>query len=268
MTKRKKLVVANWKMNLSIHEASLLVSRLDRHLKTYRNVEVVLAPNYLSLQPLSLQIDKRKIHLASQDGYFVDEGSYTGEVSFSQLRHLVDYSIIGHSERRQYFHEGLDLIRDKVAAAVRNQIIPIICVGESKEERLHHETKQVIHDQITTAISNLTSEDVAKLVIAYEPVWAIGASEPATPDLISPVGDWIRYQIRELYGETVEQSVRLLYGGSSEPEYVKALMSIDSIDGLLVGRASLNYKQFSDIINKVYLSSLDLTNSEDKVHGR
>jgi len=266
MINRKKLVVANWKMNLSIHQASILVNRLEHHLKVYQNVEVVLAPNYLCLQPLSLQLDKRKFSLASQDGYFVDEGSYTGEVSFSQLSNLVQYSIIGHSERRHYFNEGLGIVRDKVAAAVRNNIIPIICVGETKEERLHHETKQVIHDQITTALSNLTSEDVAKLVVAYEPVWAIGATKPATPEEISPVADWIRYQIRELYGEKTEQSVRLLYGGSSEPEYVKALMSINTIDGLLVGRASLNYIQFSAIVNNVYKLNLDFNQHKDVIH--
>lgn len=254
--KRNKLVVANWKMYLNIHEASLLTHRLGKRVHIYRNVEVVLAPNILALYPLSREIDRRKFRLASQDGYFIDEGAYTGAVSFNQMRELVSYSIIGHSERRRYFNEGLDEVRDKIAAAVRNHIIPILCVGETKEERSQKETKQVLHDQIVTALSNLTSEDASSIVIAYEPVWAVGASEPAKPDTIEEAISWIRYQVRELYGKTTEESIRVLYGGSDEPEYVSAIMNVPGVDGLLVGRASLNYERFSDIITAVHLFAL------------
>lgn len=263
--KRVKLVVANWKMHLSVHEASMLVNRLDKNVNPHRNVEVVLAPNYLALQPLSHEINRRKFRLASQDGYFVDEGSYTGAVSFSQLRGIVHYSIIGHSERRRYFHESLDDVRDKVTAAVRNDITPILCVGETQQERNQSETKQVLHDQIVTALSDLTSEDVEKLIIAYEPVWAIGGDKPATPETIAKAVSWIRYQVSELYGKEVEESVRVLYGGSDEPEFVAATMAIDGVDGLLVGHASLNFEQFADIIEGVYLSSLSDPHSEGKV---
>lgn len=254
--KRVKLVVANWKMYLSVHEASLLTNRLDKAVKAHRDVEVVLAPNYLCLQPLSLEIDRRKFKLAAQDGYPIDEGAYTGAVSLSQMRELVHYAIIGHSERRRYFHESLDEVRDKVAAAVRNGIAPILCVGETKEERSLKETKQVLHDQIVTALANITSEDAASLVVAYEPVWAIGADEPAAPETIEKAVEWIRFQIRELYGAKTEESVRILYGGSDEPEYVSSIMALDGIDGLLVGRASLNYESFSDIITGVHLAAL------------
>jgi triosephosphate isomerase len=254
--KKPKLVVANWKMQLNVHEASVLANRLDKLVSPHREVEIVLSPNYLCLQPLSHEIDRRKFRLASQDCYFIDEGSYTGAVSFAQLRELVHYSIVGHSERRIYFHENLEEIRDKVAAAVRNGIIPILCVGETKEERSQKETKQVLHDQIVTALSNLTSEDVSKIVIAYEPIWAIGGSEPARPDTIKKAVDWIRYQVRELYGQVVEESVRVLYGGSDEPEFVADIMSIDGVNGLLVGHASLNYQQFADIIMGVHLAAL------------
>ena len=265
---RQKLVAANWKMNLNVHQASTLLNRLDKHVQPHRDVEVVLAPNYLCLQPLSLEIDRRKFRLASQDGYFVDEGAYTGAISFSQLRGLVHYSIVGHSERRRYFNEGLEMVRDKVAAAVRNDIVPILCVGESKEERNQKETKQVLHDQIVTALSNLTGEDVAKLVVAYEPVWAIGGSQPAKPDDIEKAVSWIRYQIRELYGQAVEQSVRVLYGGSDEPDFVKDIMSIDGVDGLLVGHASLNFAQFSEMIALAHDVALDqLKDKKDKKRG-
>ncbi len=252
--KRSKLVVANWKMHLNVHQASLLVNRLDKKIAIYRDVEVVLAPNFICLQPISMELDKRKFRLASQDGYFVDEGSYTGAISFSQLRELVHYSIIGHSERRRYFNESLDVVRDKVAAAVRNNITPILCVGETREERNQKETKQVLHDQIVSALSNLTSEDVENLVIGYEPVWAIGGKEPAKPDTIAQAVSWLRYQIGELYGEKVAKSVRIIYGGSDEPEYVNGIMAIEGVDGLLVGHASLNYVQFADIIERVHHS--------------
>lgn len=261
--RQTKLVVANWKMYLNVHEASLLAQRLEKQAHPHRDVEVVLAPNYLCLQPLSQQIDRRKFRLAAQDGYFIDEGAYTGAVSFNFMRDLIHYAIIGHSERRRYFNESLDTIRDKVAAAVRNGITPILCVGENKEERTQKETKQVLHDQVVTALSNLTSEDAENLVLAYEPVWAIGAKAPATPDQIKMAVSWIRYQVRELYGEQTESSVRVLYGGSDEPEYVSSIMAVDGVDGLLVGRASLNYERFSDIISGVHLSTL--ANARDKV---
>ncbi len=243
----------------------MLVNRLDKKIQPHRDVEVVLAPNYICLQPLSQEMDRRKFRLAAQDGYFVDEGSYTGAVSFSQLRGLVHYSIVGHSERRRYFDEGLETVRDKVAAATRNNIVPILCVGETKEERNQKETKQVLHDQVVTALSNLTGEDVEKMVLAYEPVWAIGGSTPAKPDEIEKAVSWIRYQIRELYGQKVEESVRVLYGGSDEPEYVRGIMSISGVDGLLVGHASLNYVQFAQIVETTHTLALEqLKQKKDK----
>lgn len=255
-------MVANWKMYLTVHEASVLANRLDKIVKSHRDVEVVLAPNYLCLQPLSQEIDRRKFRLAAQDGYFIDEGAYTGAVSLSQMRELVHYAIIGHSERRRYFHESLDEVRDKVAAAVRNGITPILCVGETKEERAQKETKQVLHDQVVTALSNITSEDAENLVLAYEPVWAVGADEPATPDTIAAAVDWIRYQVRELYGQQTEESIRVLYGGSDEPEYVSGIMAVKGVDGLLVGRASLNYERFNDIVTGVHLAALGETETD------
>ncbi len=254
--KKPKLVVANWKMHLNVHQASLLVNKLDKKVSLHRGVEVVIAPNYLDLQPISLEIDRRKFKLAAQDGYPIDEGSYTGAVSFAQLREMVNYAIIGHSERRRYFSESLELIRDKMAAAIRNDITPILCVGETKEEKQDKETKQVLHDQITTALSDLTSEDIESVVIAYEPVWAIGGHNPAKPKDIEQAVSWIRYQVGELYGKLAADSIRVLYGGSDEPEFVTGIMEVDGVDGLLVGHASLDAQQFADIIQAVYLVSL------------
>ena len=249
---KKFLIVGNWKMNLNVHEASILVKRLDDHIKINRNVEVVLAPNFLVLQPIVREIDKRKFKLAAQNAYFVDEGAYTGEVSFSMLRNLVDYCLIGHSERRIYFNESLEMIRDKVAAAVRNNIKPILCVGETSQEKQDNETKRVLHDQVTTALANLTKEEVNQVVIAYEPVWAIstfGGSKPAKPSDIKLAIDWIRQILSELYGYSVSKDQTVIYGASVEAEFVSDILSLEGVDGLLPGAASLNYKQFSQIID-------------------
>jgi triosephosphate isomerase len=249
---KKLLIVGNWKMNLNTQEASLLVHRLHQHIKTHRDIEVVLAPSLLTLQPISMEIDRRRFGLASQNAYFVDEGAYTGEVSFNMLRELVDYSIIGHSERRRYFQETLEVVRDKVAAAVRNGITPILCVGETSPERAAGETQRVIHDQLTTALHNLTPEEAANVVVAYEPVWAIGTGDPEKPDDIKKVISWIRHILSELYGETQAGEQRVLYGASVAPEFVRDILKNTGVDGFLVGGASLNYQQFAGIVDSAY----------------
>ena len=164
---KKTLIVGNWKMYLNVHESSVLVHRLDQNLKTHREIEVVLAPGFVSLQPVSLQIDHRKFRLAAQNAYHKDEGQFTGEISFNMLRGLVDYVIVGHSDRRYKFGEDLEMIRDKVAAAVRNGITPILCVGETKQERLDGETRQVLHDQVVSAVSNLKAEGDEDFFISF-----------------------------------------------------------------------------------------------------
>lgn len=255
---RKILIVGNWKMHLNASQASLFMHRLQERIKIYRSVEVVLAPSMLVLQPISVQIDRRKFRLAAQNAYAKDEGAFTGEVSFNMLRELVHYVIIGHSERRHVFGEDLPLIRDKVAACVRNDITPILCVGETKHEKLQGETKRVLHDQLTTAISNLTSKEVQKMVIAYEPVWAISNGmnyakhEVAKPDEVEKAVKYIRKVIQDLYGKKAAETVRVLYGGSSSSENARAYLSIDGIDGLLPGGASLNYHEFSKMTEIAY----------------
>lgn len=253
---RKKLVVGNWKMHLNASQASLLLHRLHERIKIHRNIEVVLAPTTLVLQPLSLQIDRRKFRLAAQNAFHKDEGAYTGEVSFTQLHELAHYVIIGHSERRIYFEENLDMIRDKVAACVRNEITPILCIGETKAEHRAKETKQVLHDQITTALSNLTAKEVADMVIAYEPVWAISTfqGELAKPSQIQPIFDYIRQQVADLYGTRTANKVRVLYGGSVDEHTARGYMDLIGCDGVLVGGASLNYHKFSEIVKAAYRS--------------
>lgn len=260
---RKTLLVANWKMHLNTSQASLLVHRLQERTRIHRGIEVVLAPSLLTLQPLSLQIDRRKFRLAAQNAFYQDEGPFTGEVSFTMLRDLVHYVIIGHSERRIHFGETLPLIRDKVEAAVRNEIAPILCVGETHQERKDGHTKQVLHDQVTTALSNLTSRDVADIVIAYEPVWAIGVGEPAKPEQIQEAIAFIRHQVKELYGERVSAEIRVLYGASVDAEFVGGVLNLPGVDGLLVGGASLNPYKFAAIIEAAYRLRHQLTGEDD-----
>ena len=254
MKDRRTLIVANWKMHLDTSQASLLLHRLQERIRIHRDIEVVLAPSMLVLQPLSLQIDRRKFRLAAQNAFYKDEGAYTGEVSFTMLQDLVHYVIVGHSERRIHFNESLETIRDKVAAAVRNDITPILCVGETAQERKDGETKQVLHDQIVTALSNLTATQVKDIVIAYEPVWAISTfgGELAKPGDVAAMIAYVRLQVKELYGATTAAAVRVLYGGSVDDQIIRGYLDIEGCDGALVGGASLNYQKFSGIIEAAY----------------
>jgi triosephosphate isomerase (TIM) len=181
MSSAKKLIVGNWKMNLTIHEASVYVHKLATSIPVHRDVEVVIAPTLLALQPISLQLDRRQFKLAVQNFYWRDHGAFTGEVSATQLRGLVDYAIIGHSERRHVFHEHDKDIRSKVQAAIRNDIKPILCIGETAHQKAEGETNAVLHDQLLGGLANITSEEMSRVVIAYEPVWAIGTGNNATP---------------------------------------------------------------------------------------
>jgi triosephosphate isomerase (TIM) len=251
---RKIMIAGNWKMHLNTHEASLLLHRLHERIPVHRDIEVVIAPSTLNLQPLSLELDRRKFRLAAQNAFYKDEGAYTGEVSFSMLRDLVHYVIVGHSERRIYFNETLEVVRDKVQAAIRNKITPILCIGETDPERKAGETKQVIHDQVTTALSNLTSSDIENLIIAYEPVWAISTfgGTLAKPDDVAAVLKLIRYEITELYGPKAAAAVRILYGGSVDEHIAGGYLALEDCDGALVGGASLNYHKFSAIVDTAY----------------
>lgn len=260
---RRKLIVGNWKMHLNTMQASILVHRLQERVRIYRDVEVVLAPSMLVLQPLSLQIDRRKFRLAAQNAYHKDAGAYTGEVSFTMLRDLAHYVIIGHSERRIYFGETLPDVREKVTACVRNGITPILCVGETKQERLAKYSKRVVHDQVVTALRNLTADEVANIVIAYEPVWAISTfgGELETPGQAKEMMDYVRLQVAELYGKKTAGKVRVLYGGSVDDQIARGYLELEGCDGALVGGASINYHKFSSVIDTAYRLNREQGNS-------
>lgn len=252
----KRLIVGNWKMNLNTHEASLFLHKLAELVPVHRSVEVVLAPTLLALQSLSLQVDRHQFKLAVQNLYWRDSGAFTGEVSATQLRGVADYAIIGHSERRHIFNESNKDICQKVQAAIRNDIKPILCVGEVASERAEGETNGVLHDQLTAGLANITSEELSELTIAYEPVWAIGTGRNALPDDVKKATDHIRSHIKHLYGEAAGQTIRVLYGGSVTPDNVASYLAIKGVDGLLVGGASLDAHAFSAIVNKAYESGV------------
>jgi triosephosphate isomerase len=249
---RKIMIAGNWKEHFTVSEASQFLHRLEETVVNHHSIETVLFPNILTLQPLSVQLDRRKFRLGAQDGYFQDAGAYTGEVSMAMLRDLVHYVLVGHSERRHIFGENDDIVAKKTQAAIRNGIMPVVCVGETLQERLSNETKQVLHNQITSGLLNLTSREVGAVVIAYEPVWAIGTGEFAKPDQVEEVVKYIRTQIAGLFGDKTAANVRILYGGSVDENNAASYLSLDDCDGALIGGASLNQHKFSNIVESAY----------------
>ena len=248
----KTYIVGNWKLNFTVGEASIYLHKLQKKMPNYRVIEVIIAPPILALQPLSLQIDRHRMKLAAQNAFYRDLGAYTGETSFSQLRGVADYCIIGHSERRHIFGEDDKAISKKVAAALRNKIIPILCIGETESERAFGETADVIRDQLLGGLSEVSEEEIEKVLIAYEPVWAISstkASKLASPDEVSEVIKMIRTTLKDTYGKSVAEKVPVLFGGSVNPSNAGAYLTIPGVNGLLAGGSSLILSEFIDIID-------------------
>lgn len=238
-------------MNFTPGEASLYLSRLSRRIDTSRNLQIVLAPSLVALQTLSLQINRRQFKLAAQNFYWRDYGAYTGEVSVSQLRGFVDYALVGHSERRYVFNESDKDIQEKVAAAIRNNITPVLCIGETTLERKDGETNRTIHNQLIEGLHLVSKEDIDKVIIAYEPVWAISSNKnakPAKPADIDAAIKIIRSHISKLYGKEIGENISVLYGGSVNADTAGGYLDIEGIDGLLVGGASLIADSFCAIV--------------------
>ena len=248
----KTYIVGNWKLNFNVGEASVYLHKLQKKIANYRDIEVVVAPTALCLQPLSLQLDRSKIKLSAQNAFYQDFGAFTGEISFAELNGLVKYCIVGHSERRYIFHEDDKMVAKKVAAAIRNKITPILCIGETESERAFGETADVIRDQLLGGLSEIGAEDVDKVIVAYEPVWAISSTKDAkiaTPDEIAEVTEMIRKNLQEVYGAKTSEEVPILFGGSAKPTNAGAYLTTPGINGLLIGGASLILQQFTDIID-------------------
>ena len=247
----KTYIVGNWKLNFTVGEASIYLHKLLKKLPVYRDVEVIVAPSTIALQPLSLQIDRHKMKLCAQNAFYRDYGAFTGETSFSQLRGVADYATIGHSERRYIFHEDDKMIAKKVAAAIRNRVKPILCVGETESERAFGETADVIRDQVVGGLSEVADDDIDKVIIAYEPVWAISstkAAKLASPDDIAEVVKLIRKVLTDTYGKELAEKVPVLFGGSVNVSNAGAYLTVPGVNGLLVGGASLILSEFTDII--------------------
>ena len=255
MANEKKIIVGNWKMNLNMQESSLYLHRLTNIVKIRRDVEVVLAPSTLTLQSLSLQVNLRQFKLAAQNFYWRDKGSYTGEVSATQLRGIVQYGIVGHSDRRHIFGETDKDIRKKVAAAIRNGIRPILCIGETAWERSSGETEDVLRDQLIGGLADITSDELEQVIIAYEPVWSIGTGENAFPVDVTAAVRTIRKQIEHLYGDKAAKSIQIIYGGSVTAESAADYLALPGVDGLFIGAASLDEHIFSEIIKKAHKGS-------------
>ena len=249
---KKKVIVANWKMNLDMQESIIYLHKLSEKITAHRSMEIILAPSTFTLQSLSLQINHRQFKLAAQNFYWRDHGAYTGEVAMSQLRGIVQYALVGHSERRNIFNETDKDVRAKVAAALRNNIRPILCIGETSDERNYNETDIVLNDQLLGGLANVSSEELTEVIIAYEPVWAIGTGNIALPDDVEKAVKTIRDQIKQLYGEKASKEIQVLYGGSIQPSSAADYANISGVDGLLVGGASLSLDKFSQIVEKVY----------------
>ncbi|MBR3204371.1 triose-phosphate isomerase [Candidatus Saccharibacteria bacterium] len=247
----KTYIIGNWKMNLTVGESSLYLHKLLTKLHAYRDIEVVVAPSMIALQPLSLQVDRRKIKLACQNVFYKDYGAYTGEVSVAQVRSLANYVLVGHSERRYIFKETDQDIKRKVAAVLRAGMTPVLCIGETESERSFGETADVIRDQLLGGLADVSKEEVSKVLVAYEPVWAIsghGSARLASPLDVADVFKLIRMILKETYGKSTAEETPLLFGGSVRSLNAESYLSVENCDGLLVGGASLITSEFVDII--------------------
>jgi triosephosphate isomerase len=237
---RKPFVAANWKMNKTVAEARQLVADMAPGLQAVQGVELVLCPPFTSLMAVSAMLSGTGIGLGAQNMYFEESGAYTGEVSPAMVAELCGYVIIGHSERRTYFGETDRSVNRKVLAALAHNLIAIVCVGETLAENAAGETAQVVSRQVREGLQGIPAEKAAGIVVAYEPVWAIGTGKAATGDGANAVvRDYIRKPIADMYGDASAQAVRVLYGGSVTPANGAEFFSQPEIDGALVGGASL-----------------------------
>src|SRR6185369_5424655 len=246
---RKPVIAGNWKLFKTIAESVALVNELKPLVAINQDVEIVVAPVFTALSRVSDAIAGSNIRLAAQDCYWEEEGAFTGEVSPKLLKDAgCTHVIIGHSERRQFFGETDLTVNRKAKAAIATGLQPIICVGESLSERESDKTFTVIETQIKGALAGLQADVFADVIIAYEPVWAIGTGKTASDTQAQEVHVFIRELIAELYGQSIADAVRILYGGSVKPDNAKSLMAQPDIDGALVGGASLKAESFAAIV--------------------
>lgn len=245
---RIPLIAGNWKMNNTMAEALSLVDKLKPELAMFNSIETVVCPPFISLSAVKDRLAGSAIRLGAQNVYFQEKGAFTGEISPVMLSGLCHYVIIGHSERRQYFHETDDIVNKKITAALKTGLNPILCVGERLEENESGQTEKVIATQLAGGLNGI--EKSPGMVIAYEPVWAIGTGRAATGNQANATIHFIREKLASRYGENFAAAIRILYGGSVTPENTPDIMSQPDIDGGLVGGASLKAEQFVSIVKQ------------------
>ncbi len=248
---RKTIIAGNWKMYKTIPEAIELANGLKRELFKLdaNDIDIVLCPAFTALSEVAEVIAESDIQLGAQDMFWQEEGAFTGEISPVMLKDAgCRFVIIGHSERRQYFGETNDTVNKKLKVALKHGLTPIICVGETLSEREAGKTFQVLDDHINNGLKDLIVEDIVKIVIAYEPVWAIGTGKTATSQQAQEAHKYIRNLLVKLYNKEAAQEIRIQYGGSVKPENTAELISQPDVDGALVGGASLKIESFSQIV--------------------
>ncbi len=246
---RKKLIAGNWKMNKTPADGATLVAELVAALGKQTDVDVVVCPPFTGLESAAKALDGSTIKLGAQNMHFEASGAFTGEVSAPMLRAIfATHVILGHSERRTLFGEQDAFINKKVIAALKNQLRPILCVGETLAEREAGTTLKVVQTQLEAGLEGVSKEQAATVVVAYEPVWAIGTGKVATTDQAQEVHAYIRGLLVKLFGDAVAQKVRILYGGSMKPANAPELLSQKDIDGGLIGGASLEARSFTDLV--------------------
>ena len=247
---RTPVIAGNWKLYKTSAEARELTTALIPLVKNTKEVEVVVAPVFTVLSAVSAVVEGSPVRLAAQDCFWEEEGAFTGEVSPKMLKDAgCSHVIIGHSERRQYFEETDETVNKKLKACLSAALTPLFCVGETLAERESGKTFEIIRKQITGGLSGIAKEEVTKMVIAYEPVWAIGTGKTATDGQAQEVHAFIRSLLSETYDKSTSDQIRILYGGSVKPDNIKGLMAQTDIDGALVGGASLKADTFAAIVN-------------------
>jgi len=243
---RQLLIAGNWKMNCTVEAAVQLVTSLRECLGSVAEVDVVVCPPFVALQSVSDVLKETQVRVGAQDVFYEDAGAFTGAVSPLMLADLCHYVIVGHSERRKWFGESDELAARKVAALRRHGLIPILCVGESLEENMAGRTEQVLARQLRGALES--SAPFKEMVVAYEPIWAIGTGKPALPDDVNHTARAIRDIVGQLWDTGSAREMRILYGGSVDSENVVEFVSLSDIDGALVGGASLRAREFAEIV--------------------
>ncbi|MBN1326260.1 triose-phosphate isomerase [Candidatus Falkowbacteria bacterium] len=251
--KKEKIIIANWKMNLSYKESLRYIKDIKSFLVGLKNIKIILCPAFVSLADIQKEIKLKKIELGAQDVFWMEEGAYTGEVSVQSLKELgCKYVIVGHSERRGFLNETDAMINKKIQIVLSHNIIPILCIGENLEQRNDNLTAKILRDQLLEDLKIIDFKNNQQIIIAYEPIWAIGTGHEATTDQVNEAVIIIKSQLAKLYpNKDIEKSFKILYGGSVDENNVESFLDLDVIDGFLVGGASANKVHFIKLLNKI-----------------